>query len=86
MALLICAFAHKVTGKERDAESGLDYFGARYYASGMGRFMSPDSPSYAHLSNPQAWNLYSYTYNNPVSMWDPDGHDVTSFRKQCGDC
>ncbi len=34
--------AYKFTGKERDAESGLDYFGARYYASSMGRFMSPD--------------------------------------------
>ena len=33
---------YKFTGKERDAESGLDYFGARYYASNMGRFMSPD--------------------------------------------
>ena len=30
------------TGKERDAESGNDYFGARYYSSAMGRFMSPD--------------------------------------------
>ncbi len=33
---------HHFTGKERDAESGNDYFGARYYASSMGRFMSPD--------------------------------------------
>ena len=30
------------TGKERDSESGNDYFGARYYAASMGRFMSPD--------------------------------------------
>jgi RHS repeat-associated protein len=30
------------TGKERDTESGNDYFGARYYGSSMGRFMSPD--------------------------------------------
>src|SRR5262249_48329770 len=30
------------TGKERDAESGLDYFGARYYGSNMGRFITPD--------------------------------------------
>jgi len=30
------------TGKERDSESGNDYFGARYYSSAMGRFMSPD--------------------------------------------
>ena len=34
--------AHLFTGKERDTESGNDYFGARYYASTMGRFMSPD--------------------------------------------
>ncbi len=34
--------ASPYTGKERDAESGLDYFGARYYGSNMGRFMSPD--------------------------------------------
>ena len=34
-------FAHLCTGKERDAESGWDYFGARYYGSSMGRMMSP---------------------------------------------
>ena len=32
----------RFTGKERDTESGNDYFGARYYSSAMGRFMSPD--------------------------------------------
>jgi RHS repeat-associated protein len=36
------ATEHHFTGKERDAESGNDYFGARYYSSEMGRFMSPD--------------------------------------------
>ena len=41
-ALYVCAFAYKFTGKERDQESGLDYFGARYMSSNMGRFMSPD--------------------------------------------
>jgi RHS repeat-associated protein len=30
------------TGKDRDAESGLDYFYARYYTSDLGRFMTPD--------------------------------------------
>jgi RHS repeat-associated protein len=75
-ATTVCFPRYRFTGKERDTESGNDYFGARYYASSMGRFMSPDSPGFAHLSNTQAWNLYSYTYNNPISFVDPDGHDV----------
>lgn len=71
---------HLFTGKERDQESGNDYFGARYYASSMGRFMSPDWDSdpfpipYASLEDPQTLNLYSYVQNNPMSSRDPDGH------------
>jgi RHS repeat-associated protein len=71
---------YKFTGKERDAESGLDYFGARYYGSSMGRWMSPDWKSkpepvpYASLDNPQTFNLYSYVGNNPLSKADADGH------------
>ena len=42
------ACASRYTGKERDTESGLDYFGARYYGSSMGRFMSPD-PLYIEM-------------------------------------
>ena len=70
------------TGKERDAESGLDYFGARYYASNMGRWMSPDWSAkeepvpYAKLGNPQTLNLYSYVQNNPLSQMDDDGHET----------
>ncbi len=63
------------TGKERDNESGLDYFGARYYGSSMGRFMSPDDDSGEHADQPQSWNLYSYVQNNPLTNTDPDGHD-----------
>jgi len=68
------------TGKERDAESGNDYFGARYYSSAMGRFMSPDWSAkrepvpYAKLDNPQSLNLYAYVFNNPLSHIDADGH------------
>jgi RHS repeat-associated protein len=65
---------HHFTGKERDAESGLDYFGARYYASNMGRWMSPDDGSDWNRGNPQSLNLYSYGHNNPLSLVDPDGH------------
>ncbi|MGB9032514.1 MAG: RHS repeat-associated core domain-containing protein, partial [Acidobacteriaceae bacterium] len=68
------------TGKERDAESGNDYFGARYYASTMGRFLSPDWSAkeepvpYAKLDNPQTLNLYQYMENNPLGGVDADGH------------
>jgi RHS repeat-associated protein len=70
----------RFTGKERDQESGLDYFGARYFASSMGRFMSPDWDSdpdavpYADYENPQSLNLYGYVQNNPLSVTDSDGH------------
>ena len=68
------------TGKERDTESGNDYFGARYYASSMGRFMSPDWSAksdpvpYAVFADPQSLNLYAYVRNNPMSRVDADGH------------
>jgi RHS repeat-associated protein len=75
--------SYKFTGKERDAESVLDMFGARYYASTMGRFMTPDwaeDPDpvpYANLGDPQSLNLYGYVRNNPTSNKDDDGHDCT---------
>ena len=74
------ATEHHFTGKERDAESGNDYFGARYYSSTMGRFMSPDWSAkqdpvpYARLDNPQTLNLYAYLRNNPLAGADADGH------------
>jgi RHS repeat-associated protein len=73
-------FLSRFTGKERDSETGLDYFGARYYGSNMGRWMSPDWAAkpepipYAKLDNPQSLNLYGYVLNNPVTNRDPDGH------------
>jgi RHS repeat-associated protein len=71
---------YKFNSKERDAESNLDEFGARYYASTMGRFMTPDWAAkpidvpYANFGNPQSLNLYSYVENNPTTLGDPDGH------------
>ena len=65
---------YKFTGKERDTESGLDNFGARYNASSMGRFTSPDPLlSSAALLNPQTWNRYPYALNNPLRIVDPTG-------------
>ena len=65
------------TGKERDSETGLDFFGARYYGSNMGRFTSvdPQSITKERLLFPQKLNSYSYARNNPLAFVDPDGWD-----------
>ncbi|RFT15310.1 MAG: YD repeat protein [Candidatus Saccharicenans subterraneus] len=75
--------AMKFSGKERDSESSLDYFGARYYGSYYYRWLSPDPVinKDAALTNPQLWNLYTFCRNNPVTYWDPDGAIETSLTK-----
>jgi RHS repeat-associated protein len=72
---IFCAFAYGFTGKERDAESGLDYSHYRYYGSNMGRWMSPDPSglTFANPLNPQSFNLYAYVNNNPLGFVDPTG-------------
>jgi len=78
---------YKFTGKERDPESGLDDFDARFYSSPFGRFMTPDwaaKPTdvpYANFGNPQSLNLYSYVQNNPTTVGDPDGHDGAGLQE-----
>lgn len=65
------------TGKERDSESGNDYFGARYYSSNMGRWLNPDEPfADQHAESPQSWNLYAYGLNNPLVFFDSNGKAV----------
>jgi RHS repeat-associated protein len=68
----------KFTGYERDTETGLDYAGARYYASPQGRFTSVDpvAPNVTHLLDPQRINLYAYARNNPMVFVDPTGEMV----------
>ena len=71
----------KFSGKERDAESGLDYFGARYYDKNQYRFISVDpstSPNEA-LYHPQLFNLFSYCRNNPITFLDPGGNASFHF-------
>jgi RHS repeat-associated protein len=71
---------YKFTGKERDTETGLDYFGARYYSNGLGRFITPDwaarpiTVAYADFSDPQTLNLYGYVRGLPTVLVDADGH------------
>lgn len=79
------ATEHHFTSKERDSESENDYFEARYYASSLGRFLSPDySPvddgppdaiPFGSVSSPQSLNGYAYVDNNPLGGTDSDGHD-----------
>jgi RHS repeat-associated protein len=68
----------KFSGKERDEESELDYFGARYYDRAQYRFMSVDPviPAGKAVANPQRWNLYAYCLGNPVSYVDTTGADT----------
>jgi len=72
-------------GKEKDSESGLYYFGARYMDAGAGRFSSSDPVGAVdpetgrinekRLHEPQRLNLYAYGLNNPYRFVDPDGAD-----------
>lgn len=68
------AVRQQFTSKERDVETGLDYFLARYYSAVQGRFTSPD-PTLLSVSgfNPQTWNRYSYVLANPLTYVDPLG-------------
>ena len=68
----------KFTGQERDAETGLDYYGARYYASQQGRFTGTDPVIMAseRAVDPQQINLYAYARNNPLRFTDPTGEII----------
>ena len=83
-----CPQNYKFTGKERDPETGNDYFGARYYENNLGRFMTADPLPWigwqhgndyqrrqfvAYLENPQHFDEYAYALNNPVTLTDPTG-------------
>jgi RHS repeat-associated protein len=68
----------RFTGKERNKETGFDYFGARYYASRAGRFTTVDPviTLEENLVDPQRWNRYAYVRNNPLRHTDPDGRCI----------
>jgi len=69
------ACQRRFTGKERDNETGLDYFGARYYGNALGRFTSPDpfTVTPGRVIDSQQLNLYAYGRNNPLKYVDPTG-------------
>ena len=83
-----CPQNYKFTGKERDAETNNDDFGARYYSSQFGRWISPDWSAipapvpYANLTNPQTLNLYAMVHDNPEAFADLDGHGAIAMSSQ----
>jgi RHS repeat-associated protein len=67
--------AQRFTSKERDSETGLDWFATRYMSSAQGRFTSPDplGAGAGREGDPQSWNMYAYARNNPLVYTDPLG-------------
>jgi RHS repeat-associated protein len=63
---------YRFSGKERDAETGLYYFGARYYAAWLGRWNSSDPAGFV-----DGMNCFQYCRNNPVLFTDPNGTDTS---------
>ena len=74
------------TGQERDYDTGLDYFGARYYRAGLGRFTTPD-PGHVNgtVDDAQSWNAYAYARSSPLRYTDPDGRTYRVCARG-GDC
>ena len=68
---------YKYNGKEKDPESGLHYYGARYYDSDISQWLSidPMADKYPSLSP------YIYCADNPVILLDPDGRDIWEINR-----
>jgi len=66
--------SNRYTGQIADDETGLYYYGGRYYDPGLGRFIQPD-PDVPDPTDSQSLNRYSYCRNNPLNATDPTGYD-----------
>jgi RHS repeat-associated protein len=78
------ATRHTFGGRERDAETGLYAYGARYYDASLGRFVSSDDQLSAGLLVRHTFNSYAFAINDPLSLLDPDGHSVWDEIKSIG--
>jgi RHS repeat-associated protein len=65
---------YRYLGKERDEESGLYYYGGRYYPPWLARFMSADPKGIE-----DGLNAFAYVRNSPVRLIDPDGREAMTF-------
>ncbi len=69
---------YKYTGKPQDPATSLYYYGARYYDTAIGRFLSRD-PATAPFGSSQSSCRYSYVRNNPETLTDPSGACVSHY-------
>ena len=69
---------YQFTGQEKDSDTGLNYYGARYYNSHIFHFTQPDS-LLPDPYDPQQLNRYSYVRNNPLKYTDPSGHIIAEL-------
>ena len=76
--LLTANWTYTFSAKERDSETGLSYFGSRYYSSDLSIWLSVDpmSDKYASLSP------YVYCADNPVKLVDPNGEDIWEINEE----
>jgi RHS repeat-associated protein len=65
--------SRRYTSQVLDEETGLYYYGARYYDPQLGRFVQPDTIISSEF-NPQSYDRYAYALNNPLKYVDPSGH------------
>ncbi|MDQ5971522.1 MAG: hypothetical protein QG566_468 [Patescibacteria group bacterium] len=76
---------HKYTGHEFDTDTNLNFMEARYQNGNEGRFWGQDQNFWTldteYIIDPQQWNSYSYTRNNPLKFIDPDGKKVYAVAK-----
>jgi RHS repeat-associated protein len=70
--------SNRYTGQTADDETGLMYYGGRYYDPQLGRFIQPD-PTIPSPTDSQSFNRYSYCSNNPMNEIDPSGFDGTDI-------
>ncbi len=69
--------------EESGLGAGVYFYQARWYDSGLGRFLQADT-IVPGAGNPQAYNRYAYVLNNPLRFMDPTGHAPCDGEETCG--
>ena len=82
-SFLILNWSYTFSAKERDSETGLSYFGSRYYSSDLSVWLSVDPMSDKYPST----SPYAYCRNNPIILMDPNGEfdtraEARQYRKE----